>query len=104
MKSLRLYLLVSCLMLIGLPALAAEQRQRTGPDSFLPWRAYSVDAVVQQVQNDPLVRKRLAKHFHMSETDLVNYLRTQLRVVTYPDSGWKPVYGVTRTGRIYRSR
>jgi len=91
------------LLLLALPACAALQ-ERTGPDSFLPYRAYTVEALVQQVENDPVVRQRLAKHFHVSQAELVGYLQANLQVVSFDSSGWRPVYGVTRTGRIYRSR
>jgi hypothetical protein len=89
-----------------LPACAAKapQQHRTGPDSFLPWRAYSVSFLVDQVQSDPVVRARLARHFHVAEAELANYFRDNLREVTISESGWRPVYGVTRTGMIYRSR
>jgi len=97
------WLVVAVSCLVAIPAGAAG-RERTGPDSFLPYRSYSVDDLVAQVQNDSVVRQRLAKHFHVSQAELVTYLRDNVRVVTFSDSGWKPVYGVTRTGRIYRVR
>lgn len=90
-------------LLLSLPA-AAAGRERTGPDSFLAWRSYSVDDLVAQVQRDPIARQRLAKHFHVAQANLVAYFRQNLKVITINKSGWRPVYGVDRTGRIYRSR
>jgi len=92
-----------CLLMVALPASGAA-KERTGPDSFLPWRAYTVDDLVAQVEKDDVVRQRLAKHFHVSQAELVSYLRDNVKVVTFSESGWKPVYGVDRTGRIYRAR
>jgi len=59
---------------------------------------------VSQVQDDAVLRQRLAKHFHVSQAELVSYLRKHLQVVEFSRSGWATVYGVTETGRIYRSR
>lgn len=95
-------LAVVLLGLLALPALAAKER--TGPDSFVPYRAYTVDELVAQVESDVVVCQRLAKHFHVSQADLVKYLRDNIQVITFSESGWRPVYGVTRTGRIYKSR
>lgn len=91
------------LALFAAPGRTAQARS-TGPDSFLPYRAESVEDLVAQVESNEVVRKRFAKHFHMSEAELVQYFRTQLRVVEITQSGTRPVYGVTRIGRIYRTR
>jgi hypothetical protein len=91
------------LLLLALPA-SGGQNEPTGPDSFLQWRAYTVEALMEQVDSDPVLRKRLAKHFHVPEAELAVYLRENLKVVTFETSGWRTVYGVTKTGRIYKTR
>jgi hypothetical protein len=105
MRVLRSILL---LLVIGayLPAFSgrAAARECTGPDSFLKWRASSVDEFMAEYDRDPVLRKRLAKHFHVSEAELGSYFRTNLRVVTIRESGWVTVYGVNRSGRIYKTR
>jgi hypothetical protein len=101
MRTWLLLALGTCVL--AMPTFAAG-KERTGPDSFLPYRAYTVEDLVSQVQNDSIVRQRLAKHFHVSQAELVTYLRDNIKVVTFSDSGWKPVYGVTRIGRIYKAR
>jgi hypothetical protein len=63
-----------------------------------------VDDLVAQVEADSVARQRLAKHFHVSQAELVSYLRSNVKVISFSSSGWKPIYGVTDTGRIYRSR
>jgi len=98
-----LLLLFGVLLFTALPAARAD-RERTGPDSFLPYRVYTVNDLAAQVESDAVVRQRLAKHFHVPEAELVSYLRSNLKVVEFSSSGWRPVYGVTRTGRIYRGR
>lgn len=108
-RRMRCSLLAGYLVLLIMataPAWAAKKpaQHRTGPDSFLPWRAYTVQFLIDQVQSDRVVSARLAKHFHVSEAELVSYFRANLREVTIQQSGWRPVYGVTRTGLIYRSR
>jgi len=84
-------------------SLAYAQRVPTPPDSFLRYRVNSIEQFIAQVQEDPVIRQRMAKHFHVSQDELLSYLRENLRVVTVPASGRYTVYGVTRTGRIYRS-
>ena len=100
---LRCLLLLCALLVTSVPAARAE-RERTGPDSFLPYRAYTVEDLVAQVKSDSVVRQRLAKHFHVSQAELAGYLQKNLKVITFSSSGWKPVYGVTSTGRIYQAR
>jgi len=97
------WLLAVTLILLSVPAGAAG-RHRTGPDSFLTWRAYTVEDLVKQVEGDSVIRQRLAKHFHVSQAGLASYLRKHLRVITFSESGWRPVYGVNSIGRIYRAR
>jgi hypothetical protein len=86
-----------------LPAVAAS-REGCGPDSFLQYRARSVDDFLADFDRDPVLRQRLAKHFHVSEAELSSYLHKNLRVVTIQESGWVTVYGVNRNGRIYKAR
>jgi len=96
-------ILLAGIILLALSA-AALAAERTGPDSFLPYRAYTVQALTDQVEQNAVVRARLAKHFHVSQDELVDYLKNNIKVITFTSSGWQPVYGVTRTGRIYKSR
>jgi hypothetical protein len=86
-------------------AAAAAPPRRTGPDSFLRYRVNTVDQLVRQVESDAVVRARLANHFHVSQAELVRYLRDNLVVHTVSASGYYTVYGVTeKTGRIYPTR
>ncbi len=95
---------LTMLALLAATPVFAALKERTGPDSFLHWRAYTVAQLVEEVQSDAVARQRLAKHFHVSQADLVSYLRENVTLVYYTDSGWKPVYGVNRIGHIYRTK
>jgi len=101
------FYLVLLALILSLPAAAlaaAAPKQPTGPDSFLPWRAHSVEQVISQLENNDVARKRLAKHFRLSEAGLIKYFRDNLRIVTIKQTGWGTVYGVNHIGRIYKAR
>jgi hypothetical protein len=108
MKNLRWYIPVGALIALTIScwsATAATKRQPTGRDAFLRYRVQTVEELVAQIQADPVVRARLAKHFHVGQAELVAYLRDNLVVQTVPESGYYTVYGVTeKTGRIYPTR
>lgn len=91
------------LLLAPMAAPAAAAGAPTPPDSFLWTRVSSPEQFIRQVEENPTIRARFAKHFHVSQAELVSYLRDNLVVVTIQASGRYPVYGVTRTGRIYKS-
>jgi len=95
--------LLPALGLLLIAQVAWAQPQRTPADSFLRYRVNSPEQFIRQVEANPVVRQRLAKHFHLSQAELVSYLRKNLRVITVKASGRYPIYGVTSTGRIYRS-
>ena len=109
MKTLRarILLVAAAALLLSACALhvqaAPQARHDTPPDSFLWQKANSVPEFISQVEQNPAIRKRMAKHFGVSEAELMDYLKRNLTVVTVTKSGRYPVYGVTRTGMIYRS-
>lgn len=99
----RAVLLAAALLIVAaLPAQAAA-RVRTGPDSFLTYEVYNLAGFMAEAERDPVLRKRLAKHFRMSEAQLLTYLRSELREVTIESPGVKVVYGVNWIGRIYEA-
>ncbi len=85
------------------PALA-KPRAACGPDSFLKHKAYTTQEFMEAYNNDAVLRKRLAKHFHMPEAQLTKYLRSELREVAFQNSGWMGTYGVRQDGKIYPVR
>ena len=96
----RLFCVGALLVIAALPASAAS-RERNEPDSFLKYRAHSVEEFMAQFDSDPVLRQRLVKHFRMPEAQLAKYLRTELDEVEVSSSGTRTVYGVNWTGRIY---
>lgn len=95
---------LAAIIITGQPGtIAAPKRHRTPPDSFLQVTANSIPEFIAEVKTNALVRKRMARHFKVSEKELVSYLERNITTVTVKESGRYPVWGVTRTGRIYRS-
>jgi len=95
---------LAVMVIAGQPrTIGALKRHRTPPDSFLKVTANSVPEFIAEVRNNPMVRQRLAKHFGISEKQLITYLEHNITSVTVKESKRYPVWGVTRTGRIYRS-
>ncbi len=80
----------------------ATARLRTGPDSFVKYRVETVDDFLSAYDEDPVLRKRLARHFHVPEAQLTGMVHSQLQEVTFQDSHWMGTYGVKESsGEIY---
>lgn len=71
------------------------------PASFLNYHVATVSELSQEVALDPLVRARLARHFHRSEADMTAYIRENLTLTRLPKSGVYRVACVTPRGREY---
>ncbi len=103
-RPLLLAAVAAALTLCAHPLSAAQRiRRDVPPDSFLWQRANSVPEFISQLEQNAVVRKNLARHFGVSERQLIEYLKRNLTVITIQKSGRYPVWGVTRTGKIYRS-
>jgi len=96
--------LVGCLVALAATAAHAQQPTRSGPDSFLWQRVGSVDEFIAEVQANPVIAQRFAKHFHVSRTEFIRYLRANLVVVEVPETRVYRIYGVSRTGRVYPAK
>lgn len=97
MKELRLA--AACLGVMAVAPLAAA---RPEPNAFLNRLAPDMKALVVQVQNDPEVYARYAKHFGMSKNELLAYFST-LKPSRIARSGPYVVYNIHDDG-IVRSR
>lgn len=84
--------------------LAATHRQRTPPSSYLQYRVYTVDQLIQQVSESPRVRQRFAKHFHVPETNVVEYMKANLVESYVPKTERYTVYCVRSSGKFYPIR
>ena len=87
------------------PRLAAATARPYAPaGSFLHRLAHSVTQLTQEVQADPIVRRRFARHFHIPEREVADNFRRNFLTGTLPRSGTFTVYFVTGTGLIYPTR
>lgn len=73
----------------------------TPPDSYLQYKVYSVDQLIQQVSSNPTVRKRFARHFQIPESRVVSYMRANLVESYIPKDGRYTVYCARPSGRFY---
>lgn len=93
------------------PALAAHHaasgrtlgahRATTPRDSYLQYKVYSVEQLIQQVSDNPAVRQRFARHFQIPESRVVSYMRANLVESYVPRTGRYTVYCVHRSGKFY---
>jgi len=96
-------LLFSLVALGGLPTLASALPLGLAvpPDSFINQNISSVGDMRQQVTLDPVVRRRLARHFHTSGPAVVRYIQDNLVLKKLGTSGRYQVYCIARNGREY---
>ena len=96
-------LLFSCAVLGGLPtaALAGPRPVALPPDSFIDQHVSSLSQMSQQVTLDPVVRRRLARHFHTSGPAVVRYIQKNLVLKRTTTAGRYRVYCISSTGREY---
>ena len=83
-----------------LPALAAGHGS-VPPASFLKYHVGTVPELSQEVTLSPLVRARLAHHFHVSETAMSRYVSRNLTLSHLKKSGYYQVACVRPNGREY---
>lgn len=93
----------SIAVLVGLPlaALAAPGPVLLPPDSFIDQHVGSMSQMDQQVTLDPIVRRRLARHFHTSGPAVVRYIQKNLVLKKTTTASRYQVYCISRTGREY---
>lgn len=96
-RSVRIWLLACTAALLA----TAPAQARNLRDAFLWERVSSVDEFVAQVEANPVIAQRFAKHFRVSQAEFINYLRENVVVVQVPETRKYTIYGVTKTGRIY---
>ena len=82
-------------------AKAAPPVDHPGRDAFSKYPVYSTEALVKLVNSDAKLRKRYAKHFHVTESEVVAFIRDALVLKKVPATRQITVYGVTKSGRIY---
>lgn len=76
----------------------------TPPDSFLPYKVYSVDELVSAAETNPRVRLMYARNFNVPEDRIVQYMRANLVPSYVPDTQVYTVYCARKDGTIYPVR
>lgn len=84
--------------------IAATRHHATPPSSYLQYRVYTVDQLIQQVSENPKVRRRFAQHFHISEASVVSYMKANLVESYVPKTERYTVYCVRPSGSFYPIR
>lgn len=106
MKSIfRLMLVpIAASLLTGGVVVAQRHYLPTGRDAFNHFQVDSVDELVEAIQDNPTLLKRYAKHFRVSESEVISYVKSVLVPSTLKKDTVFDVRGVTRTGKIYSVR
>ena len=87
-------------LIASVPALGAVSSS-VPPASFLNYHAGSVRELSQEVTIDPIVRLRLARHFHLAEPAMTAYIRRNLALSHLKKAGRYQVACVRPDGTEY---
>ena len=87
--------------LLGTAGYASSSSQSVPPASFINYHVDTVQQLSQQVELDPAVRARLARHFHMTGPQMVNYINHHLKLKRLSSTKKYRVYCVDRHGREF---
>ena len=94
-----LFVMAACLTT---PSVLADPGSITvPPNSFLTQHAESVPQLSRQVASNPVVRLRLARHFHLSSPSVLHYIQKNLVVKTLTTDSNISVYCLSATGHEY---
>ncbi len=88
-------------LLLSLTATAAPRPMTVPTDSFINRHVATLPQLTRQVSVDPTVRRRLARHFHVSGPAMVHYLQDNMVLRTLPQTRRAQVYCISRTGHEY---
>ena len=87
--------------LLPLAASAALVQDLVPADSFIVRHINTVPQLYQQISLDPVVRRRLARHFHTSAPAVTRYIQDNLVLTKLKKAGRYQVYCVGRSGQEY---
>ena len=94
--------LASALLAGVTPAVHAASHPIAVPrDSFINRHVDTLSEMSRQVTLDPVVRRRLARHFHTSGPTMVRYIQENLILKKLPATRRYQVYCLSRSGREY---
>lgn len=80
---------------------AAPAPEMVPADSFIAQHVGTVSELHQQISLDPVVRRRLARHFHTSAPAVTRYIQDNLVLTKLRKAGRYQVYCVGRNGQEY---
>jgi hypothetical protein len=80
----------------------AGGRRTTNRGAFSPVPLPNKQALLHQLHTDARFRRNLARHFGVSETELVQYVEQNLTYYQLPRTVRTGVYGVSQSGRSFR--
>lgn len=80
----------------------SARRLSTPKDSYLEYKVYTVDQLIEQVSQNAAVRQRFARHFHIPEERVVSYMQANLVESYVPQTTHYTVYCVHPNGRFYK--
>lgn len=83
---------------VSVPAMA----QRVEPGAFVRKPAPTIQALIHQVETDPVVADRFTRHFHMTKAEVIEYLRS-LHLAKLKKSGSYRIFNVHADG-VVRAR
>ena len=97
------YSALACVILSGLPlaAIAGPVPETVPADSFIVQHVGSLTQLHRQVSLDPVVRLRLARHFHTSAPAMARYIQDNLVLKKITVARRYPVYCINRSGQEY---
>lgn len=75
-------------------------RSRTGPGSFVPYKAESIEALVEQLNNNQSVANRYARHFGTAPDKLKQYFLNNLKLVRLEKPQKVTTYFISKHGTI----
>ena len=88
------------IVFVGSSVMAAGQTS-VPPASFLNYHVSTVRELSQEVTLDPAVRGRLARHFHITPSQMTTYIRRNLVLTRLHTAGSYRVACVRRNGEEY---
>ncbi len=101
MRHLSLVLFSALLSGLPLSIFAAPTSPSVPADSFIAQHVATPGQLHQQISLDPVVRRRLARHFHTSAPAVTRYIQDNLVLTRLKTAHRYRVYCVSRTGREY---
>lgn len=69
--------------------------------AFSPAMINSKPQLIQYLKNNPRFRQTLARHFGVSQYDVINYANDNLQLITLKKNMRVKTYGVSKSGKIF---